>query len=139
MRLVRDDAESPHLVLNRDGDAWRVRGLTSGTERTLEPEAVDSIEAAHPLDVAADALPTPDTGPLAIADDRTFGMAVLLSRAGPQPVHVLLETEGLCESDLHGLMGELGAAGLVSETTVDGQRGYRATETATEAVADLTA
>jgi len=50
----------------------------------------------------------------------------------------LLDSYDLCESDLHGLLGEFRAAGLVQEAEVFGQRGYDATETASDAVELLT-
>jgi DNA-binding PadR family transcriptional regulator len=33
-----------------------------------------------------------------------------------------------CESDLHGLLAELQAAGLITESQVAGERGYEVTE-----------
>lgn len=46
----------------------------------------------------------------------------------------LLGAYDLCESDLHGLLTEFRAAGLVVETTVYGERGYEATDAAKEGV-----
>ena len=55
----------------------------------------------------------------------------------PTDVRVLLDRYELCESDLHGLLAEFRAAGLIAEERVAGERGYEATETTREAVRAL--
>jgi hypothetical protein len=52
-------------------------------------------------------------------------------------VRTLLDAYDLCESDLHGLLAEFRAAGLVAEARVAGERGYEATEATHDAVARL--
>jgi hypothetical protein len=44
---------------------------------------------------------------------------------------------GLCESDLHGMLSEFQAAGLITEATIAGERGYELTSTAREGLATL--
>jgi len=78
------------------------------------------------------------TAVTAAHDDRALGLLVELNRRGPLSVPDLLDSYDLCESDLHGLLGEFRAAGLVQEAEVFGQRGYDATETASDAVELLT-
>jgi DNA-binding MarR family transcriptional regulator len=60
--------------------------------------------------------------------DGALGLLVDLDERGPLAVRDLLGDTELCESDLHGLVGELRAAGLVAETEVDGDRCYRLTD-----------
>jgi len=43
-------------------------------------------------------------------------------------VRSLLDAYDFCESDLHGRFAVLSAAGLLEETDVAGERGYRITE-----------
>jgi DNA-binding IclR family transcriptional regulator len=70
-------------------------------------------------------------------NDRSLGLLVELDTRGPLSVHELLDAYDLCESDLHGLLGEFRAAGLIEEAEVTGRRGYDATETTSEALAHL--
>jgi len=70
-------------------------------------------------------------------DDRALGLLLELDADGPIPVRTLLSSSGLCESDLHGLLAELRAAGLVTETEVAGERGYETTDAASDALERL--
>jgi DNA-binding IclR family transcriptional regulator len=69
--------------------------------------------------------------------ERALGLLVELADRGPVGIRDLLDAYDLCESDLHGLLAEFRAAGLVEERDVAGERGYDATETTREAVAAL--
>jgi len=73
----------------------------------------------------------------AARDDRSLGLLLDVDADGPLPVRTLLDRYDLCESDLHGLLAEFRAAGLLAEATVAGERGYETTETATDALARL--
>ena len=42
-----------------------------------------------------------------------------------------------CESDLHGRLAELRAAGLIEEATIGGERGYDAAESTVEVLSML--
>ena len=64
-------------------------------------------------------------------------LLVELADRGPVPVVDLLGAYDLCESDLHGLLTEFRAAGLIEETPVFGERGYDATDLARDAVDEL--
>ena len=72
-----------------------------------------------------------------VPDERALGLLVELDARGPLSVRALLDYD-LCESDLHGLVAELRAAGLVEEADVAGERGYDLTATAAEALAAVT-
>jgi DNA-binding HxlR family transcriptional regulator len=92
-----------------------------------------------PLEVAASAVPDPVRTLLsAVHDDRALGLLLELDARGPLSVRQLLDETELCESDLHGLLAELRVAGLLAETRVAGERGYRLTETGSDALAALT-
>ncbi|MEM4781554.1 MAG: hypothetical protein QXG03_08355, partial [Halalkalicoccus sp.] len=56
---------------------------------------------------------------------------------GPRAVRELLGFETLCESDFHGTVTELRAAGLIEEREVAGERGYGTTALASEALSSL--
>jgi hypothetical protein len=137
MQTVRDDAGDRYLLVKRSAESSRIRDPDTGEEEyrpndalTFEAEALPSVEAT--------AIPEPVRRVVTAAhDDRSLGLLIDLVDRGPLPVAELLSTTDLCESDLHGLVMEFRAAGLVVETSVHGERGYDATETAAEAVATL--
>lgn len=140
MQTVEDAAGDRFLLLKRSSDAWLVRDPATGAERYREPEALSVVEGAPPLAVAAAAVPAPAGGPLAaVPDERALGLVVTAVDDGPLGVRDLLDSTTLCESDLHGLLGELTTAALLDETDVAGERGYDATPAAREAVAELRA
>jgi len=110
MRPVRDEDGTPYLLVERSGETSRVRDPRTGEERRL------------PTDRLAPA-------------DGTLGVVADLVDRGPLAVRTLLADHPLCESDLHGLLAELRAAGLIREAAVAGRRGYAATDAARAAVA----
>ena len=69
-----------------------------------------------------------------LSDDRALSLLDEIDTRGPVPVRTLLSTRECCESDLHGICAELRAAGLLAECEVAGERGYRTTERASEAL-----
>lgn len=68
-----------------------------------------------------------------VHDDRVRSLLGEIDSRGPISVRELLEYD-LCESDLHGMCAELRAAGLLEECEVAGERGYRTTDRASEAL-----
>jgi len=70
-------------------------------------------------------------------DDQSLGLLVELVDRGPLSTVALLDSYDLCESDLHGLLTEFRAAGLVTEADSRGQRGYDATDLADDAIRNL--
>ncbi|ESS07513.1 MAG: hypothetical protein A07HB70_00053 [uncultured archaeon A07HB70] len=125
MQTVEDSAGRRLLVVKRAAESWLVRDPATGEEQYVDPEAVDPVAGASPLATAAGALDD-DARRLVLAarDDRALGLLCHLAADGPVAVRALLGETDLCESDLHGLLAELRAAGLVAEQTVDGRRGY---------------
>jgi hypothetical protein len=135
MRAVEDADGRRWLRLKRSAESSLVRDPVTGERTSLPNASLSPIEGADPLAVAADAAPAAlrdRLGPL--PDDRAVGLLVELGAGGPRSVRGLLDETDLCESDLHGMVGELGAAGLLEETTVAGRRGYALTEAASSAL-----
>jgi len=140
MQTVRDASGDRYLLVKRSAESSRVRDPETGEERYVANEELTAAEDADPLAVAAAAVPEPVRRVITAAhDDRALGLLVEVADRGPLPVVELLDASDLCESDLHGLLAEFRAAGLLAETTVHGERGYDATETARRAVASLQA
>jgi hypothetical protein len=118
---VEDTDGRRYLLVKRSGESSLVRDPTTGSEAYLPNEELSSVEASG-LELAAEAVPAPVRRVLrAVHNDRA-----------PTSVRDLLDRTDLCESDLHGLLGEFRAAGLVVEADVLGERGYETTDVASE-------
>jgi hypothetical protein len=140
MRTVRDETGSRYLLVKRSGESSLVRDPATGRERYLPNERLTAVEGDAPLATAAAAVPSAVRRLVtAVPNDRALGLVVELVDGGPTAAVDLLADYDLCESDLHGLLSEFRAAGLVAPATVAGERGYDATPTAREAVAVLRA
>jgi hypothetical protein len=128
VQTVEDDEGRRLVVVKRSAESWLVRDPGTGAERYVDPGSLVAVDAS-PLATAARALDD-DARRLVLAarDDRALGLLCHLDAAGPVPVVALLDDTDLCESDLHGLLAEFRAAGLVEETRVDGRRGYGLTD-----------
>ncbi|SFF95787.1 hypothetical protein SAMN04488063_0924 [Halopelagius inordinatus] len=139
MQTVRDPAGKRYLLVKRSGEASRVRDPETGREEYRANDEL-TFEGTSPLVTAAAAVPDSVRRVLtATHGDRSLGLLVEMADRGPLSVVELLDAYDLCESDLHGLLGEFRAAGLLTETRVHGERGYDATETARDAVSHLRA
>ncbi|MDS0257933.1 hypothetical protein NDI56_00760 [Haloarcula sp. S1CR25-12] len=139
MRTVRDESGTHYILLKESSESSLVRDPKTGAERHVANEKLASVDGESPLATAATAVPDAvRTVVTAAHDEHALGLLVELDTRGPLSVHELLDSYDLCESDLHGLLGEFRAAGLVEEADVFGQRGYDTTDTATDAVAFLT-
>jgi len=137
MQTVRDNAGDRYLLVKRSAESSRIRDPDTGEEEYRPNDAL-TFEEAAPLSVRAAAVPDPVRRVVAAAHgDRSLGLLIELVDRGPLSAVELLSTTDLCESDLHGVVAEFRAAGLVVEATVHGERGYDATDTAREAVASL--
>ena len=135
MRTVRDGSGTRYILLKESGESSLVRNPETGTERHVPNEDLEPIEGESPLVTAAGAVPAPVRTVLTAAhDERSLGLLVELDSRGPLSVGTLLSSYALCESDLHGLLAEFRAAGLVEEASVTGRRVYDATETASDAL-----
>lgn len=129
MKTVRDDDGKRYLLVKQSSDASLVRDPDTGNACYVRNDRLESIDGESPLEVAAAGVDAPIRRLVtAVHDDRTLGLLLTLADRGPTRVRELLETDGLCESDLHGTLAELTAAGVVEETTVDGERGYRVSD-----------
>lgn len=138
MRTVEDEAGTRYVLVKRSGDSSLVRDPTTGEERYVPNEGLSSVEGESPLETAARAVPEPTRRVLrAVHSDRALGLLVELDERGPVAVRDLMGSYDLCESDLHGLLAEFTAAGLVTEARVLGERGYELTDVAREGLADL--
>jgi len=138
MRTVRDGDGNRYLLLKESGDASLVRDPESGEQLHLPNDEVEVVEGTSPLVTAVDGVPQTTRQLLtAVPDERALGLLLELDRRGPVGVRLLLDAYDLCESDLHGLLTEFRAAGLIEEATVDGRRGYDTTDPASEALTRL--
>lgn len=136
MRTVRDQSGTRYLLLKESDESSLVRDPETGERRYLETATLSPAEGEPPLAVAARAVPTEASGLRAtVPDERALGLLVELDERGPLAVRELLGAYELCESDLHGRIAELRAAGLVAEAEVAGERGYELTEDAAAALA----
>jgi hypothetical protein len=136
MRTVEHDGER-YLLVKRSGESSLVRDPETGDEQYLPN---DELEATgdSPLTVAAQRVPDPIRRVVtAVHSEQTLGVLVELDERGPLSVREILGAYDLCESDIHGTFGELRAAGLVEEATVNGERGYGLTEVGKEGLAGL--
>jgi hypothetical protein len=136
MRTVEHDGER-YLLVKRSGESSLVRDPETGDEQYLPN---DELEATgdSPLTVAAQRVPDPVRRVVtAVHSEQTLGVLVELDERGPLSVREILGAYDLCESDIHGTFGELRAAGLVEEATVNGERGYGLTEVGKEGLAGL--
>jgi len=141
MRTVRDESGKRYVLLKESDESSRVRDPETGEERYVANARLEPVEGVSPLVATARAVPEPVRRVLsATRDDRALGLLLEIDARGPVGVRALLEYD-LCESDLHGLLGEFRAAGLVEDVEAasdgNGERGYATTETASEALERL--
>lgn len=138
MRTVRGPDGDRYLLVTEADEASLVRDPETGDEQYLPNEELSPVAGTAPLLTAADAVPGSIRAVLtACPDERALGLLIELVDRGPVAVTDLLEEYDRCESDLHGLLAEFQAAGLVVEAGVYGERGYEATGRARRAVATL--
>jgi len=134
-RTVEDEAGNRYLLLKQSGDSSLVRDPATG-ERTHLP--TETLEPAG--ESALETILSPVPGSVvdllsAVHDERALAVLLELDAEGPIAVRTLLGSYDFCESDLHGLLAELQAAGLIGEHSVAGERGYDTTEKANDALA----
>ena len=138
MRTVRDEGGNRYLLLKRSSDSSRVRDPETGEERHLPNDALEVVDGESPLETASRVVPEPvRTVASAVHDNRSLGLLLEIEARGPVNVRVLLNAYDLCESDLHGLLAEFRAAGLIREVEVSDGRGYETTAVGSEGIAGL--
>jgi hypothetical protein len=134
---VRDAAGNRYLLLKRSDESCLVRNLETGQRTHLPTEELEQLDAST-LDVLLAAVPeSVRTLLTAVHDERSLALLLELEADGPTPVRTLVSAYDFCERDLHGLLAELQAAGLIEEVTIAGERGYETTPTATTALDQL--
>ena len=138
-RPVEDDSGTRYLLLKRSGESSLVRNIDTGERTHLPNDRLHSVGEST-VDTLVSVVPEEIRRLVtAVHDDRSLALLLELDAEGPMAVRDMLGAYDFCESDLHGLVGELQAAGLIVERTVAGERGYDTTETATTALAQLQA
>jgi len=138
MRTVRDSNDDRYLLVKQSGDSSLVRDPETGEERYVANDDLAVVDDESPLSTAAAGVdPAVRRLVTAAYDDQSLGLLIELVDRGPLSTVGLLDSYDLCESDLHGLLTEFRAAGLVTEADSNGQRGYNATELADDAVSTL--
>ncbi|MCL9815098.1 DUF7346 family protein [Natranaeroarchaeum aerophilus] len=140
MRTVRDSSGKYYVVVKSSTDSSLVRDPDDGSERYIDNDRLEPIDGASALETAASGVSAPVRQLLAgVHDDVGLGLLADLTDRGPVPVRDMMHEYDQCESDLHGRLAELRAAGLIKECRVAGERGYDATELTVEALATLRA
>ncbi len=134
-RTVEDTDGTRYLLLKRSAESSLVRNPETGERLHLPNEELELVETASTVDTILRPIPEESVSLVtAVHEERTLALLLELDAEGPMSVRTLLSAYDFCESDLHGLLGELTAAGLIEETRVMGERGYETTETASEAL-----
>ncbi|MFB6280616.1 MAG: hypothetical protein ABEH40_01185 [Haloferacaceae archaeon] len=138
MRTVRDASGDRYLLVEESAGSGLVYDPETGEERRVDADELEPVGDASPLGTASAAVPEPTRRlVLAARDERALGLLVELGSRGPLAVVDMLDAYDLCESDLHGLLAEFRAAGLVAEREVAGRRGYALTDEARAALDGL--
>jgi hypothetical protein len=140
MRTVEGPDGATLIVRKASGDSLLVADPETGEERYVPRADVTDADGESALQVAATGVPAATRRVLtAVHDDESLGLLLELADRGPLPAVTLLDDYDRCESDLHGLLTEFRAAGLVEETRVHGERGYDATALARDGLGPLRA
>ncbi|SDK26470.1 DUF7346 family protein [Natronorubrum texcoconense] len=130
MKTVQDDTGKRYLLLKRSEHASLVRDPQNGNECYVQNDRLEDLESESALETATGCVSDPVKTLLTnVHDEATLGLLVELEERGPLGVRTLLNAYDFCESDLHGRLTVLTAAGLIEEAEVGGERGYRVTET----------
>lgn len=139
MELVEDESGRRFLLQKRSSESWLLLDPASGETLYRDPDELTVIADASPLEAAAaGAVPAPVRRLLlAVRSERALGLVVTVADRGPIAVRTLLAETTLCESDLHGQLAELVAAGIFEEARVAGERGYDVTDDGDRAVESL--
>lgn len=137
-RTVEDSDGTRYLLLKRSEESSLVRNPETGERRHLPNEELSVVDDVATTETVLTGIPDEVLSLLtAVHEERALALLVELDEEGPMSVRGLLSAYDFCESDLHGMVAELRAAGLVTETTVAGERGYETTPQASEALASL--
>ena len=134
MKTVHDDTGKRYLLLKRSKRASLVRDPQNGNECYIQNDRLEAVDESA-LETAARTVTEPVRTLLTnVHDEATLGLLVELEDRGPLGIRTLLDTYDFCESDLHGRLTVLSAAGLLETVEVAGERGYRTTDTCATAL-----
>ncbi|ELY52451.1 DUF7346 family protein [Natronorubrum bangense] len=134
MKTVHDDTGKRYLLLKRSERASLVRDPQNGNECYIQNDRLEAVDESA-LETAARTVTEPVRTLLTnVHDEATLGLLVELEDRGPLGIRTLLDAYDFCESDLHGRLTVLSAAGLLETVEVGGERGYRTTETCATAL-----
>lgn len=129
MKTVQDDTGKRYVLLKRSEHASLVRDPTTGNECYVQNDRLETVEDESTLETAARTISSPVRTLLtSVHDEDGLGLLVELDERGPLGVRTMLDAYDCCESDLHGRLTVLSAAGLIAETDAAGERGYRLTD-----------
>ncbi|TYL40450.1 hypothetical protein CV102_02430 [Natronococcus pandeyae] len=138
MKSVQDDTGKRYVLLKRSDHASLVRDPETGNECYIQNDRLEAVTDESALETAARTVSAPVRTLLtAVHDEDGLGLLVELGERGPLGVRTMMDAYDCCESDLHGRLTVLTAAGLIAETNVGGERGYQLTDdgkTALEAI-----
>lgn len=136
MRVVEHDGER-YLLIKASGQSSLVKNPNTGNERYLPNDEL-TVTGEPPLHLTAKAIPEPQRRILtAVHSEQLLGLLVELDTRGPLSAREIIDISDFCESDLHGQLLELRAAGLIEETKIGAERGYALTELGSEGVSAL--
>jgi len=135
--IVADRDGMRYVLEGATGDSWLIWNPRTGERCHLPAETLERVADVAPLDAIADAFPVGANDLDGVPDRRALGLLLDIDASGPTGVRALLDGTALCESDLHGRLGEMQAAGLLREVRVAGERGYKTTESAAAAIEEL--
>ena len=137
-RPVRDDDGNRYVLLKRSAESSLVRDPRTGNRKHVPNDELELLSDESVFSTVLEAIPDDVVTVLtAVHDDRTLAILLELDADGPIAARTLLSLYEFCESDLHGLLAELRAAGLVREQSVAGERGYETTAAASTALSKL--
>jgi len=121
---VVTDGDAYYLLHRALGAECRLRRLLTGETTTLPCESLAPARVEAALAAVGD-----DLEDQAVGSNKAAALLLELALGGPASARELLDRFDVCESDLHGAVSELRAAGLLEQTSVYGERGYRVTTT----------
>jgi hypothetical protein len=135
MKSVQDDTGKRYVLLKRSEQASLVRDPATGNECYVQNDRLEDVENESALETAARTVSDPVRALLtSVHDEDGLGLLVELDEHGPLAVRSMLDAYDCCESDLHGRLTVLTAGGLIEETEVGGERGYRLADDAETAL-----
>lgn len=138
MKIVEDDSGRRYVVRKQSSTASLVRDPITGSDCYVANDRLEPVEGASTLETMAESVPDEVRGLITtVHDERTLGLLLYCTDHGPVRVRTLLAQTDYCESDLAGVLATLSAGKLLAETTVDGERGYRVTDSCRQALSQL--